>query len=108
MAAEKHSSEYSEVLDKPKYFIRRYGLELLPEVVVTRKKTGFPVPLNKWFPEIEQMAKTVLKDAYWLKKDLVDELCKDCFSNERSGQLLWMFLNIEIFRKIYFERKWRY
>lgn len=108
LAAEKHSSEYSEVLDKPKYFIRRYGLELLPEVVVTRKKTGFPVPLNKWFPEIEQMAKTVLKDAYWLKKDLVDELCKDCFSNERSGQLLWMFLNIEIFRKIYFERKWKY
>lgn len=108
LASEKHSAEYSEVLDKPKYFIRKFGLELLPEVVVTRKKTGFPVPLNKWLPEIEKMTKIVLKDANWLKRDMIDELCRDCFSNERAGQLLWMFLNIEIFRKNYFEKKWIY
>jgi asparagine synthase (glutamine-hydrolysing) len=41
LAMTKHSSKYSEILDKPKYFIRKYGLELLPEVIVTIKKPDF-------------------------------------------------------------------
>ena len=108
LARKKHSYEYSEVLDKPKYLLRRYGMELLPEVVVTRKKTGFPVPLNKWFPEIEDMAKQLLKNADWLKTELIDELCESCKENARSGQLLWMFINIEVFRELYFRKSWKY
>lgn len=103
-----HSKEYSEVLDKPKYLMRKYGLELLPEDVVTRKKIGFPVPLDKWFPDIEKLAKNLLGKSSWLKTDMIDKLCKDCKENQRSGQLLWMFVNIEIFRRLYFEKEWTY
>ncbi len=108
LASTKPASWYSEALDKPKYLLRRYALELLPEIVVTRKKTGFPVPLNNWFPELEQLTKDLLCDSKWFDSDAINELCDDCKSNERAGQLLWMFLNIEIFRRLYFEKEWRY
>lgn len=108
LAKSKHASWYSEVLDKPKYLLRRYALEMLPEVVITRKKTGFPVPLNDWFPELEKMAKELLRGSTWFREDALEELCKDCKANERFGQLIWMFLNIEIFRRLYFEKDWSY
>lgn len=108
LAQNKKASWYSEALDKPKYLLRRYALELLPEVVVTRKKTGFPVPLNNWFPELEKMARDMLSGSDWLKQDALDDLCEDCKANDRAGQLLWMFVNIEMFRRIYFKKEWRY
>lgn len=107
-AKKMHASEYSEKMDQPKYLIRKYGLELLPSEVVERKKMGFPVPLNEWFSKLERMAKDILKDAFWLRRNAIEELCQDCKKNSRAGQLLWMFINIEIFRKIYFEKEWRY
>lgn len=108
MARHQNSSKYSEVLDTPKYLLKRYAKELLPSDVVTRRKVGFPVPLNNWFPDIEQMAFDKLKNCKWLKKEALFELCNDCKTNERAGQLLWMFLNIECFRELYFENEWRY
>ena len=107
-AVQKRSSEYSEILDTPKYLIRRLGLELLPESVVTRKKMGFPVPLNEWYGEMEDMAKKLLPESGWFAYKKLDELLEDCRNNVRSGQLLWMFVNVEIFRKLYFEKEWRY
>lgn len=108
LAQTQAAKSYSERLDKPKYLLRKYALELLPEIVVTRKKTGFPVPLNNWLIELEQLAKKILINSTWLKKETLSDLFSDCMENERSGQLLWMFLNVEIFRKLYFEREWRY
>ncbi len=103
-----HASQYSETLDVPKYLLRRMGLELLPEQVVTRKKMGFPVPLNEWLETLINMARELLSDAEWLNYEKLDGLTEDCRKNVRSGQLLWMFVNVEIFRKMYFEKEWRY
>lgn len=108
LAQTQNAKLYSEQLDKPKYLLRRYALELLPEIVVTRKKTGFPVPLNNWFPELEQLARNIIVNSTWIKVEALNELFNDCMENERAGQLLWMFLNIEIFRNIYFNKEWRY
>ena len=108
IAMEKHSAEYSEVLDTPKYLLKRYALELLPEDVVNRKKVGFPVPLNNWFPNLERMAYEKLDKTSWIKKEALKELCEDCKADEKAGQILWMFLNIEMFRKLYFDKEWRY
>lgn len=108
LAVTKRALEYSEILDTPKYLLRKYALELLPEEVVIRKKMGFPVPLNNWFPELEKLVKDKLTNTQWIRKGTIEELCKECEINPRSGQLLWMFLNVEIFRKMYFEKEWRY
>ena len=108
LASEKEATEYSEILDEPKYLLRKYGLELLPEEVVIRKKEGFPVPLNAWLNEIQEMARKLLRKTYWLKDNIVDELCEECKNDARAGQILWMFINIEIFKKIYFKKNWLY
>lgn len=102
------SSGYSESLDAPKYLLRRMGLELLPEDVVTRKKMGFPVPLNEWYDELSRMAEELLVDSEWFNSDELTSLLEDCKKNTRAGQLLWMFVNVEIFRRMYFGKEWRY
>lgn len=100
------SNEYSETLDTPKYLLRKLAYKYLPEEVVERKKVGFPVPLTEWFDNLEVLARKFLKEAYWLKEGVYEELIKKSRKEARSGQVLWMFINIEMFRKSYFEQKW--
>ena len=59
----RHLTEAKNVNNKKHLYkaMRKYGLELLPEDVVTRKKIGFPVPLDKWFPDIEKLANKIQK-----------------------------------------------
>ncbi len=108
LARNKSASWYSEILDKPKYLMRRYALELLPEIIVTRKKVGFPVPLDDWFPKMEKISMNLLQEINWINKNIIIELYKDCKNSERAGQILWMFINVELFRRLYFNRNWRY
>lgn len=103
-----HSSEYSEKLDTPKYLLKKYSLEILPENVVTREKMGFPVPLKLWSSEIRDMAYEWLKDADWIKPGVLEDLCRDCENNLLSSQLLWMFINVQILKKMYFDKEWKY
>ena len=99
---------YSERLDTPKYLLKKLAVRYIPKEVICRRKVGFPVPLNQWFFDLSKLAQEILKDAYWLKKASVEYLVKDCQRNARSGQILWMFINVELFRKKYFFKEWRY
>jgi asparagine synthase (glutamine-hydrolysing) len=102
------SDAYSEKNDVPKYLLRKIGYKYLPKEIIERKKVGFPVPLNDWMASLERIAKDILSDAYWLKVDQIDELLEESKENTRAGQIIWMFINIEIFRKKYFLKDWRY
>jgi asparagine synthase (glutamine-hydrolysing) len=102
------SKTYSEVLDTPKHLLRKIAYNHIPNSIVDRKKVGFPVPLTEWFSNLEEMAKDLLIDASWLKKDVVDELLIKSKKEVRAGQILWMFLNIEIFKKQYFHKEWEW
>lgn len=102
------SKEYSEHIDTPKYLLKKLSERYLPKEVIYRKKMGFPVPLNNWIDELVIQADELLKDAYWIKKYKIDELVSECKKSSRSGQMLWMFINVEIFRKKYFNKEWRY
>lgn len=104
----KNANEYSEQLDEPKYFLRRMGQEYLTSEVVFRKKMGFPVPLDDWMDDLQKMARDILQECEWLKKGCLEELLDDCKNSCRRGQILWMFINIELFRKQFFEKEWRY
>ena len=107
-AANMPASMYSEEMDSPKYLLRKMGLEILPKEVVTRRKLGFPVPLKDWFDDLLGMARQVLIDTDWLASDKLDSLIEDCKKDSRGGQLLWMFINIELFKQMYFYKEWRY
>ena len=102
------SNTYSEILDTPKYLLRKIAYNHIPKSIVDRKKVGFPVPLTEWFTNLEEMAKNLLIDSSWLKKDAVEELLIKSKKEVRAGQILWMFLNIEIFKKQYFHKDWEW
>lgn len=102
------SSDYSEINDIPKFILKKISYNYLPKEIIERKKVGFPVPLNKWLTLLEETAIEHLKEAYWLKYELLDELLEESKKDSRAGQIIWMFLNIEIFRKKYFLKKWRF
>lgn len=102
------SKEYSEELDTPKYLLREVAYNYLPKSIVDRKKVGFPVPLTEWFSNLEEIGKELLVEANWLKSGTVDELLNKSKVEARAGQVLWMFINIEIFRKKYFQKDWEW
>ncbi|SHK18166.1 asparagine synthase (glutamine-hydrolysing) [Clostridium cavendishii DSM 21758] len=102
------SNIYSEVNDIPKYLLKKIGYKYLPKEIIERKKVGFPVPLNEWMELLELEAKEILTDAYWLKFEKINELIEESKNNSRAGQIIWMFINIELFRKKYFLKEWIY
>ena len=107
-AKNSNSNAYSELLDTPKYLLRQVGKKLLPENIVDRRKVGFPVPLSEWFGDLESLANDYLTNVNWLKKNSLNELIKRSKNHARSGQILWMFLNVEMFKKTYFNKDWRW
>lgn len=102
------AKEYSEILDTPKYLIRKLSYKYLPKNIVERKKVGFPVPLTEWFGDLELLAYELLNDCSWLNKNAVDILIKKSKEEIRAGQILWMFINVEIFKNLYFKKSWRW
>ncbi len=102
------SNEYSEVFDTPKYLLKELAYKYLPIDVIERKKVGFPVPLDKWIDDLSKEAKGILNDAYWLDINKLDEVINECSRMNRGGQILWMLINVELFRQMYFQKEWRY
>ena len=105
-AKTKWAKDYSEILDTPKYLLKKIAYQYLDKRVVDRRKVGFPVPLNDWMGELTKMAMHELKYAPWLKTQLIPDLLQACKSSPRAGQIVWMLLNVEKFRKQYFEKQW--
>lgn len=108
LAQELTSKEYSEVFDTPKYLLKELAYQYLPIDIIERKKVGFPVPLDKWIEKLADEANELLKDAFWLKHEKIDEMINECGKINRGGQILWMLINVELFRKMYFNKEWRY
>lgn len=102
------ADEYSEKYDIPKYLLKKISYKYLPAAVIERKKQGFPVPLNDWQVRLERKATMLLSDACWLKQDSLGGLLEESQRSDRSGQMIWMFINIELFRRKYFEKSWVY
>jgi len=103
-----NSNQYSETLDTPKYLLRKVSYKYLPKEIIERKKIGFPVPLTEWFDNLESLAKELLPNANWLKDGVVNDLIVKSKTESRAGQILWMFINIELFRKNYFQKDWKW
>ena len=76
--------------------------------IIERKKVGFPVPLTEWFSNLEVLAEELLQAASWLKEGVVSDLIEKSKTETRAGQILWMFINIELFKRNYFKKEWRW
>lgn len=102
------TSDISEKLDTPKYLIKKLSEQYLPRDFIYRKKMGFPVPLSNWYIQLTELAERYLSSAKWLKSDVYKELVNQLSQNERSGQLLWMFINLELFIQQYFNKTYKW
>lgn len=102
------SSEYSEVLDIPKYLLRKISYDYLPKDIIERKKVGFPVPLQAWSEELINLVREKLKKETWFNYSKIDYLIDRCNQEKIGNQILWMFLNLSVFIDLYFEKEWRF
>lgn len=109
LAKQQQAFEYSEKLDIPKAVLKQVAYDYLPEEVIERKKVGFPVPLAAWEERLLEMARHELSDACWLKNvHDVESLLQECLLLPGGVQKIWMFINIQLFYKLYFNRTWEY
>ncbi len=102
------AKDFSEIYDIPKYILKEIAFEYLPSKVITRKKVGFPVPLNEWNDSLISRLETELKVAPWLRFHDLGRLMEECGKLDKGNQFLWMFLNIQLFIKNFFFREWRW
>lgn len=103
------AAAYSEMLDIPKAVLRQTAYDYLPAEVIERKKVGFPVPLAAWEKELLAIARRELRGASWLKDTFeVEELIRECLLLPQGMQIIWMFINIQLFYRQYFNRTWEY
>ncbi len=98
---------YSEVLDIPKYLLRKYSYRYLPAEVIERKKEGFPVPLKDWERHtVEKLKEYGIQP--WMRGCTLDYLIQECKNLKIGYQILWMFLNMNMFTEKYFAKEWRW
>lgn len=103
--------------DVEKYVFKRAVEDLLPHPVVYRKKAGMGVPLNHWFARtaLKDFARDVLLSRRALHRGyfrrqcvetlLRGEMPRHSFGQNRSGELLWMLLAVELWHRVYVDRR---
>ncbi len=105
-----HSSfSASEWLDINKDILRKVGSRLLPEEIYSRKKLGFPTPLDLWIKQgLSKQAKEILLDPIVFRRgifrrDKVEDLLnnRQILNYDFWGKKIWMLMNVELwFREV--------
>ena len=101
------SEKYSEHLNTSKYLLRKLASKYLPNSIVSRKKLGFPAPLDQWL-EKKNFIKEILLDDATKKRGIFNmQEVEKLISNKENlkydfwGKKIWMLINLEIwFRKV--------
>jgi asparagine synthase (glutamine-hydrolysing) len=99
-----NSFKVSENLDNSKYILRKLGLKTLPKEIVSRRKKGFPVPLDDWANNgMIENAKEILLDDKTRSRGIFrhSQLEKMLNNNQRLdydfwGKKVWMLMNVEM------------
>jgi len=109
-AALLNSDQTSEVHDIPKYLLKKISAaKHLPEDVISRRKVGFPVPLNRWLTkEFGEMAQDLLLSSDASTRPLFNQPTitkwlhdKDSGTNSNLAQSIWMLVNVELWMRQY-------
>ena len=101
---------YSEKFDKNKYLLREISKKYLPTIISSRKKSGFPLPMNDWMnsrqvKEILLDQKTLSRGLYnekYLNKIIETKDDKDLY--DFNGKKIWMIINLEIWMREFIDK----
>ena len=99
-----NSFQASENLDHSKYILRKLGSKVLPEEIVSRRKKGFPVPLDSWLDNgMIKYAKEILLDDKTKSRGVFRHSQLEALINNNQnldydfwGKKIWMLMNVEI------------
>jgi len=98
------SFKSSEWLDESKYILRTFSKDYLPPQISSRKKLGFPVPLDSWIKNgMINSAKEILLDPRSSKRGIFrSNRLEFLLSNPQKldydfwGKKVWMLINVEL------------
>ncbi|NQT21929.1 MAG: asparagine synthase (glutamine-hydrolyzing) [Candidatus Omnitrophica bacterium] len=99
-----NSFETSEKFDESKAILRKFAKEILPPEITSRKKLGFPVPLDSWIKQgLIKQAKDILLDERScrrgiFRKDRIEKLLNNQQNLDYDfwGKKIWMLMNVEL------------
>ncbi len=94
----------SEHLDETKHLLRQLGRTLLPPEIASRRKLGFPVPLDAWMGSgLVETARDILLDDRCRRRGLFDpRRLEDLLARPQLldfdfwGKKVWMLMNVEL------------
>lgn len=104
------SDEIAEEYDISKYILKKIAKKYIPNVIIERKKKGFPVPLQKWFKgDFFEVAKNLLFsedskiDMVANKQNLKKWVEQGVYNSDKNfGQKLWMLVSLELWLREWF------
>lgn len=102
--------EISEVLDSPKYILKELFKKILPSDIITRKKVGFAVPLERIILEKYEIILRLLEGGSITKLGIFDlfgviNRLKTYKLSENDAYAIWMLINLEIFYQLFIHHK---
>jgi asparagine synthase (glutamine-hydrolysing) len=93
-----------------KVALRRAFADLLPPEIADRGKTGFGVPLGRWFrDDLRELARDALlgdraRERGWFRPAAVESLLREHTDGRRDhGHRLWCLLMLELWQRTHVE-----
>ena len=92
-----------------KYVLREAMRDVLPQEILTRKKMGFPVPIESWFRgSFRSIVDEYVLSERTLERGIfnpgyVRELVARHIAGENHAERLWMLVNFEIWQRRFFD-----
>jgi asparagine synthase (glutamine-hydrolysing) len=97
---------------RTKVLLRRAVSDLVPRAILTRRKMGFPVPLDRWFRNggAHLVDEFVLSPRALARETFRPTALRRLVDAHRSGRAaygepLWLLVNLEIWRRIFCDRE---
>jgi asparagine synthase (glutamine-hydrolysing) len=86
-----------------KHLLKEVARRYLPETIVGRRKSGFGVPLNRWFRDPRALGRysDLLREPHFpfFEPGALDP-------DRQDSEILWGALNLELWYRIFIERSW--
>lgn len=91
-----------------KWLLKQVAAALLPREVVTRKKSGFGVPVGAWFQDphglgryLDLLGERAFRERGYFDIAKIDQIVDDHRRGKHDhGELLWELVNLELWHKI--------
>ncbi len=94
-----------------KFILKKALRQILPKEILSRRKTGFGVPLGKWFKgELKSFSEGILQSkrfisrGYFNQKEIDKILERHKSRKEDNGYKLWNLLCLELWHRVYVDR----